>query len=66
MKEYILTVEGMSCMHCKMAVEKALQAVPGVTDVNVDLANNQAVVVGSMERDAAVKAIEVAGFKVIN
>lgn len=34
----ILTVEGMRCNHCKMAVEKALKAVQGVNEVNVDLA----------------------------
>ncbi len=32
-----LTVKGMSCNHCKQAVTKALEAFPGVSDVNVDL-----------------------------
>ena len=32
-----LTVKGMSCNHCKQAVTQALEALPGVTDVNVDL-----------------------------
>ncbi|HMK66174.1 MAG TPA: cation transporter, partial [Thermodesulfobacteriota bacterium] len=36
MSETILNVEGMKCMHCKMAVEKALKEVPGVTEVKVD------------------------------
>jgi len=33
----ILTVEGMSCGHCVMHVKSALQDVPGVTAVDVDL-----------------------------
>ncbi len=32
-----ITVEGMSCNHCKMAVEKAAGAVAGVTGAAVDL-----------------------------
>ncbi len=32
-----MLVNGMMCNHCKMTVEKALKAVPGVTDAQVDL-----------------------------
>ena len=28
-----ILIEGMMCNHCKMAVEKVLSAVPGVTEV---------------------------------
>ena len=65
MSETILKVEGMTCMHCKMRVEKALKGVSGVTNVQVDLANNQAVVVGSAEKTAMAKAVEEAGYKVV-
>ena len=37
-----LTVKGMSCNHCKQAVTQALEALPGVTDVNVDLHKGEA------------------------
>ncbi len=30
-------VKGMSCKHCKMAVEKALKGADGVTDAEVNL-----------------------------
>ena len=30
-------IEGMSCNHCKMRVEKALKQVQGVDEVQVDL-----------------------------
>ncbi|MBE6038300.1 MAG: heavy metal translocating P-type ATPase [Anaerofustis stercorihominis] len=33
----VITVNGMSCNHCKMAVEKALKAIEGVEDAVVDL-----------------------------
>jgi copper chaperone CopZ len=33
-----IKIEGMSCAHCSASVEKALRAVPGVTEVRVDLA----------------------------
>lgn len=33
----VLHVEGMTCSHCKMAVEKALKTLDGVKDASVDL-----------------------------
>ncbi len=65
MGEMILKIEGLRCMHCKMAVEKALKGVPGVTDVQVDLAKNQAVVVGSAEKVVMAQAVDAAGYKVV-
>lgn len=38
LQQEIYQVEGMSCQHCQMAVEKALKALDGVEDVQVDLA----------------------------
>lgn len=32
-----ITVKGMSCGHCAAAVTKALEALPGVSQVSVDL-----------------------------
>jgi copper chaperone len=64
MSEIVLTIEGMTCMHCKMRVEKALKGVPGVTGAQVDLAKKQAVVSGSSDRPAMAKAVSDAGFKV--
>lgn len=32
-----IIVKGMSCGHCAAAVTKALESLPGVTDVQVDL-----------------------------
>lgn len=65
MSETVLKIEGMTCMHCKMAVEKALKGISGVTGAQVDLAKKEAVVAGSVERAAMVKAVDEAGYKVV-
>lgn len=65
MSQTILKVEGMTCNHCKMRTEKALQAVPGVESVEVDLAAKEAVVTGNAERASLVKAVKDAGYSVI-
>ena len=61
----VLKIEGMTCNHCKMAVEKALQTVPGVDEAVVDLEKKQATVIGSAKREAMVKAVEEAEFTVV-
>lgn len=38
----VMTIEGMMCNHCKMAVEKVLKKVDGVADAVVDLETKQA------------------------
>ncbi|MBC8014442.1 MAG: heavy-metal-associated domain-containing protein [Sporomusaceae bacterium] len=37
-ERYTMIVEGMSCGHCKNAVEKAVGALPGLLSAEVDLA----------------------------
>ena len=37
-----ITVNGMSCNHCRQAVQKAIAAVPGIATVEVDLAKKTA------------------------
>jgi len=44
-----LEIEGMSCNHCRMRVEKALKAVDGVEKVIVDLDNGTAEVSSTKE-----------------
>lgn len=59
-----ILVEGMMCNHCKMAVEKVLSAVDGVTAVVVDLeAKTATVTCGADVTDATLfAAIEKKGF----
>ncbi|GAB6153574.1 hypothetical protein JCM17380_23240 [Desulfosporosinus burensis] len=62
----VIKIEGMTCGHCKGSVEKALLKVPGVTRAEVDLAQKQAVVIGTADRTSLAKAIDEAGYRVIN
>ncbi|WP_425807333.1 CopZ family metallochaperone [Desulfitobacterium sp. Sab5] len=62
MGQMVLKVEGMTCNHCKMHVEKALRGVNGVADAQVDLAKGEAAVTGEANREDLVKAVEEAGY----
>ena len=64
MSDTVLKIEGMTCMHCKMRVEKALKGVVVVSSVQVDLAKKEAVIAGSAEQPALAKAVTDAGYKV--
>ena len=67
MSQITLPVEGMTCNHCKMAVEKALLKVPGVSRAEVDLAGQKASVdydAAKASRDQLVKAVTDAGYSV--
>jgi Cu+-exporting ATPase len=60
-----LAIEGMSCASCVSKVEKALNAVPGVTRASVNLATERAHVelAGQVETAELVKAVEKAGYE---
>ncbi len=60
------TVVGMTCGHCVSSVTEEVSQVPGVTDVDVDLASGGLTVTGDAEvDDAAVRAaVEEAGYEV--
>lgn len=62
-----LTVEGMSCGHCKAAVEKALKNVDGVDNAVVDLNSKTAEVTLSKEvsTEDLTNAVTEAGYEVI-
>ncbi|HEY8544922.1 MAG TPA: heavy metal-associated domain-containing protein [Acidimicrobiales bacterium] len=60
-------VSGMTCGHCVSAVTQEVTALPGVTDVDVDLASGRVTVTSDQPVDpAAVKAaVEEAGYEVV-
>ena len=45
----IVKIDGMSCNHCKMSVEKGLGALEGITGVEVNLDEKKAVVVTTVD-----------------
>lgn len=55
-------IEGMTCASCVGRVEKALKAIPGVTNAVVNLATEKATIQGSADASALVEAIENAGY----
>jgi P-type Cu+ transporter len=62
----VMQVEGMSCGHCKAAVEKAVKAVAGVTDAVVELEEKRLTVTctdtDSCSEDAVREAVREAGY----
>ena len=58
-----LLVDGMTCDHCKKAVEQALQGVAGVDRVAVSLADKKAEVEGSADPQLLIAAVEEEGFQ---
>lgn len=58
-----IKIDGMSCQHCKMAVEKALSKVPGVKSYSVDLDQGEAQVSGNPEIQSIIDAINKIGYR---
>ena len=65
MMEKKVVIEGMMCQHCRAHVEKALNAIDGVTAA-VDLDSKTAVVTGDVSDDAIRAAVEEAGYQVVS
>ncbi|WP_024551939.1 copper-exporting P-type ATPase CopA, partial [Franconibacter helveticus] len=57
-----LLINGMSCASCVSRVQNALQAVPGVRQARVNLAERTALVMGSASAAELVGAVEKAGY----
>ena len=68
MAKSTLKIQGMTCNHCVMRVAKALKAVPGVQDAQVDLQKAEAVVTYDEAKVALDKlsfAVVESGYKVV-
>lgn len=64
MKKKIL-IEGMSCNHCVGHVKEALEALDGVSDIDVSLEENYAIVETTVENNILKEAIEEEGYDVV-
>ncbi|MEV0804966.1 heavy metal-associated domain-containing protein [Micromonospora sp. NPDC050200] len=62
------TISGMTCTGCARKVASHLGAVPGVTDVQVDVANGTATVTSevSLDRADVHAAVERAGYRLVS
>ncbi len=58
------TVTGMTCGHCVASVTEEVSALPGVEDVQVDLATGEVVVTSEapLDRASVAAAVEEAGY----
>lgn len=66
MKELIIEIIGMSCNHCKMAVEQEINALNGVQNAEVSLEDKNVKVIlnDDLDVEKIYDAIEEAGFDV--
>lgn len=60
-----MKIEGMMCTHCQAHVEKALNAIPGVTAA-VDLSAGTAAIQGDASDEVLTKAVTDAGYTVVS
>jgi len=66
MKEATLEVNGMTCGHCTMSVEKALKESEGVLSASVDLSSKKARISfdeGKISVDQLLTAVQEAGYE---
>jgi copper chaperone len=61
------TVQGMTCGHCVAAVTEEVSAIPGVTDVVVDLASGRVTVTAEPDPspEAVAAAVDEAGYTLV-
>ncbi len=67
MEKIQLKVEGMSCGHCKQAVEKAVMALPGLVSAEADVAGKKLTVEYEPEKtslEQIKEAVDEVGFSV--
>lgn len=64
----VITVDGMTCMHCQMHVQKALASLEGVSEAVVDLNNKTATVslVKEISDQVLMDAVTEAGYTPVN
>jgi copper ion binding protein len=67
MSTSVWTVQGMTCAHCVAAVTEEVSAIPGVSDVAVDLDSGRVTVTADTDptTDAVAAAIDEAGYTLV-
>jgi len=60
-----IKVKGMSCQHCVESTRKALETIPGISNIQIDLAKGEAAFDGQVDIQTVQKAIAGIGFEVI-
>ena len=62
------TVSGMTCGHCVSSVAEEVASIPGVTDVQVDLASGAVTITSEtpVEETAVKAAVDEAGYELVS
>jgi copper chaperone CopZ len=63
MEQNTYIVKGMSCAHCKAAIEEEVGRVAGVVSVEADFESKLVVVTGAFDDGAVRAAIDEAGYE---
>lgn len=63
MSKKTLKIERMMCEGCVKSVKEALEKIPGITSVDVNLKKGTAVVQGDADDETLIKAVVDAGFR---
>ncbi len=61
----MIKIKGMSCGHCVASTTKALEAIPGVSEVKVDFEKGVASYQGEVAQQIIREAISKIGFEVV-
>lgn len=59
-------IKGMSCQHCVGSTQKALEKIPGIKNVVVDLDKGEARYEGEVNVEEVKRAITAIGFEVLS
>ncbi len=57
-------IKGMTCQHCVASTKEALEKIPGIKEVNVNLDKGEASYNGDVDPQQIKEAIEKIGFEV--
>ena len=58
-----IKIDGMSCNHCKMTVEKILSKIEAVKSFEVNLEQGEAVIIGNTDPKLVIEEINKAGYR---
>lgn len=59
-------INGMRCQHCVNSTKEALESIPGVSNVSIDLNKGEASYEGDVSKDLVRETIAQIGFEVVN
>ncbi len=59
-------INGMKCQHCVGSTKQALEALEGVSNVNIDLDRGEATFDGEVDMKTVREAVAAIGFEVVD